>query len=241
MSEHDIVLGENPFAVDPATPPVPWTVVQTVVGLLLFWGAMFGVALLAGLLRDKQAALSIYFIIYQPLQALPVIAILLWRKATWADIGFAKASRNVLAVGCSLVIGMFVINIVNNLIMVALGVSVQAQTFTGLLKNLQSPAILMLTGIVFAPLFEELVFRGFVFRGLRERLGWKLAAVLSAALFSITHLDFAALVPTFVIGLVFAYLVQKSNSIWPGIILHTLINSFSLCALVLLSNVPGVL
>jgi membrane protease YdiL (CAAX protease family) len=37
-------------------------------------------------------------------------------------------------------------------------------------------------------------------------------------------------IPVFILGYVFAYLYQKSNSIWPGIIIHALVNGLALTA-----------
>jgi hypothetical protein len=170
------------------------------------------------------------------------LVILRLRGATWADVGFQKAQPNVLALGCGLLILALGVTFVNNLIWLFLGFEVQAQQFSGIFQQLDQPALFLITGMFLAPLFEETIFRGFLFGGLRQRLGWRNAALLSSAIFGAMHLSFAAFIPTFALGFLFAYLYQRSNSIWPGIILHTLLNSFSLCTLFMVTQyTPGLL
>ena len=222
----DTILPPNP-----ESPPVPWSLRDTLIGFGLFVLCMVGIGIATTLLPDQGWAMSAYILFYQPLQFIPILVVLLLRGATWADVGFQKGKPNVLALGCGFLVLALGVNLANNLIMFALGVEVQAQEFTGVLSELDQPALLLVTGILLAPLFEEAVFRGFLFGGLRQRLGWVKAALISSAIFAAGHLSIAAFIPTFTLGFLFAYLYQRSGSIWPGIILHTLINSVSLCAL----------
>ena len=218
------------------SPCVPWSFRDTWIGFGLFIVFMFGIGLLPLLFFDNGWMMSVWVLAYQPLQALPILAVLLLRRAAWADVGFRKAQPNVLAIGCGFLILTFFVNFFNNVIMWALGVEVQAQQFTSIFDQLEQPALLLVTGIFIAPLIEETVMRGFLFGGLRQRLGWVKAALISSAIFGALHLSIAAFIPTFTLGFLFCYLYQRSNSTWPGIILHTLINGFGLCAAYLLSQ-----
>lgn len=218
------------------TPAVPWSFRDTWIGFGLFVVCMFGLAVISALVKDISWAMSVFVLAYQPVQAIPIFAILLWRRASWADIGFQRAQPNVLAIGCGLTIGVFFVNFFNNLIMWFLKVEVQAQQFGDIIGGLEQPALFLVTGILIAPIIEEVVMRGFLFAGLRQRIGWVKAALLSSALFGALHLSIAAFIPTAALGLLFSYLYQRSNSIWPGIILHTLINSFGLCGAYLLTQ-----
>ena len=227
----DTILPPNP-----ESPTVPWSFRDTWIGFGLFIVCMVGIGLLPLLLAKTGWMMSVWVLAYQPVQALPVFAILLLRRAMWTDVGFRKAQPNVLALGCGLVFLTFGVNFINNLIMWTLGVEIQAEQFTGILDQLDMPALLLITGILLAPLIEETVMRGFLFAGLRQRLGWVKAALISSAIFGALHLSVAAFIPTFTLGFLFCYLYQRSSSIWPGIILHTLINSLGLCAAYLLSQ-----
>jgi membrane protease YdiL (CAAX protease family) len=231
-----IVLESRP----PENSPLPWTVRDTWIGFALFIVFFVGIGLAPQLLPKDGWIDTVWLLIYQPLQFIPILILLRLRRATWADLGLRKAQPNVMALGCGLIVLLLGLNLVNNLIMVALGVEIQAEQFSGLLASLDQPAIFLVTGILFAPLFEEAIFRGFLFGGLRQKLGWVKAAFISSAIFAVGHLSIAALIPTFALGFLFSYLYQKSNSIWPAIILHMLINSVSLCALMVLmqSDLP---
>jgi membrane protease YdiL (CAAX protease family) len=79
-----------------------------------------------------------------------------------------------------------------------------------------------------APFAEEVVFRGVSFRGLRRRLGFFPAAAVSSVLFSLAHLDLQHGLQLFVVGIVLAWTVERSGSIFPGIVLHAVINLTSL-------------
>ncbi len=67
--------------------------------------------------------------------------------------------------------------------------------------------------------FEELLMRGVVIRGYEKR-GTKTAAVLSAFLFGIMHLDVKNLLATIFMGLLLAYVVIKTGSILASILMH---------------------
>ena len=56
-------------------------------------------------------------------------------------------------------------------------------------------ALFVLVAVVMAPLFEEIVFRGFLFRGLANSWGWVWGAVASAAIFGAAHLQLDVFVP----------------------------------------------
>lgn len=86
------------------------------------------------------------------------------------------------------------------------------KTGMSLLLNIISTAVL--------PAFvEEWIFRGFVFGTLRAH-GDGVAIVLSAALFGLFHGNLVQIPFAFLLGLVLAYLVVLTDSIWPSVALH---------------------
>lgn len=72
---------------------------------------------------------------------------------------------------------------------------------------------LMIYAIVIAPLLEELVFRGYVFRNL-EKYNLKLAAVVSAFLFGIYHMNVVQIPFAFLMGLLLAYIAYNYGFKW---------------------------
>jgi len=82
-----------------------------------------------------------------------------------------------------------------------------------------------------APISEEIFFRGFIFGGFRKRLSFPLAAVLSAAIFGLSHYTGGgseAVVPQLAfLGLALAWVYEETGSIYPTIALHVLNNAFA--------------
>lgn len=93
--------------------------------------------------------------------------------------------------------------------------------------------ILFLLLVIFTPLVEESLFRGFMFNGLRRRWGWVVAAIMSAFIFGAIHGQLNVGIDTFIMSLYSAWLFHKSNSIWPSIGLHALKNGLAFMALFL--------
>jgi hypothetical protein len=79
-----------------------------------------------------------------------------------------------------------------------------------------------LAGIVLVgPFFEELVFRGFLYGTLRGRFSRAAAVLTSAGLFSLVHgYSLVGFLSVFWSGVVFAWIYEKSGSLWPSIAAH---------------------
>jgi membrane protease YdiL (CAAX protease family) len=78
-----------------------------------------------------------------------------------------------------------------------------------------------------APILEELIFRGVVLKKFLQKYSPTKAIVLSSVIFGIAHMNPWQFVAAFSIGLVIGWIYWKTNSIWPGIFMHFLNNSFS--------------
>ncbi len=57
--------------------------------------------------------------------------------------------------------------------------------------------------------------------------GFVIAALISAAIFGILHGQVNLFIDTFVLGLALAWLVNKTDSLWPAIGLHMLKNGIA--------------
>lgn len=88
-----------------------------------------------------------------------------------------------------------------------------------------------LAAAVIAPIAEEIMFRGFLYRLLRKRLPTWAAVPISAAFFAVLH-GIPPLIPMlFFLGVVFALVVEHTRSLYCSIILHAVQNSVALLAL----------
>lgn len=88
-----------------------------------------------------------------------------------------------------------------------------------------SPFGYIIIGLM-APLVEEIVFRGAILRAL---LRWKsnpwIGILISAALFSVIHMNPAQMPHAFLIGILLGWMYYRTDSIIPGVIYHWVNNS----------------
>jgi membrane protease YdiL (CAAX protease family) len=226
---------------EPVKYSVPWKPIDNWIGLLLLaviYGGLLWLAVNSDRSRLVQSGL---LVIVQLSFLLPLAIIFAWRKVSWKSLGFGKFDLATLGIGCGLLIAGYAFILLHNGILMLLGVETQGEQITQLFGNLSSPVWFFIVGAILAPLVEEMFFRGFLFQGFRARYGWVPGLLLSSAIFGIAHLDPVALVPTFILGCVLAYMYQRSNSIWPGVIFHTMINSLGLCAAYLATQYPNLI
>ncbi|MBV6393685.1 MAG: hypothetical protein KPEEDBHJ_02927 [Anaerolineales bacterium] len=221
----------------PSAPgPVAWTANDSWLGLgallLLTAGFLFALAQLPQTRMSGLAALSLFEFI--PL--IPVAVILAYRKASWVELGLRRFDRNALSLGCGLLVAVYILVILNNLVMVALKIVTQADAIMELLDEIQSPLLFAFVTAFVAPVTEELFFRGFLFQGLRAKYGWVNALMFSSIIFALFHGQIATLIPTFLLGALFSYMVQRSGSIFPSMVLHFVVNSMGVCAMLAASQ-----
>ena len=90
--------------------------------------------------------------------------------------------------------------------------------------------LFILVAVVMAPLFEEVVFRGFLFRGFANSWGWQWGAVASAALFGLAHLQLDVFIPLASLGFGLAWVYKRTGSLWTCITMHALFNLIAVVA-----------
>ena len=75
--------------------------------------------------------------------------------------------------------------------------------------------------VAFAPaICEEMLFRGFVFSGFKNSYKKWTAIIISAIIFGVFHTSLIRLIPTAILGGVFAYLVYSTGSLFSSMICH---------------------
>ena len=82
----------------------------------------------------------------------------------------------------------------------------------------------ILSLVLFAPVFEELICRGLVLGSLRARYGVTIAWVVSSLFFGVLHGQPVQVINGFVVGLVLGYVYIATDSLWATMILHALNN-----------------
>lgn len=87
---------------------------------------------------------------------------------------------------------------------------------------------LVISTCILAPLFEELVCRGLILRGIAACGGSPRRAILwSAFFFALVHLNPWQSIPAFVLGVFFGWVYWRTGSLWTTILLHAVNNGIS--------------
>jgi membrane protease YdiL (CAAX protease family) len=151
------------------------------------------------------------------------------RRGIWREIGCGLLGY--LAGVPLLIIGMIVVAVLSQLSGI--------QGSHPIIEELRgSPGQLALTFIlacIFAPITEELMFRGALFAHLRERFGWWISAPIVAVIFAIIHpQSWIALPALATLALVFAAIREWRGSIVGCMAAHALHNGLALTFAVLL-------
>ena len=110
----------------------------------------------------------------------------------------------------------------------------------GVMLTQKAPAWLgILAGAFLSPIWEEIMFRGFVLNRLNESLNFWNSIVISAFLFMLTHVPYWVsknglsrpvikdILNVFLLGCLFGWVMKKTNSLWPAIGAHIANNFIS--------------
>jgi membrane protease YdiL (CAAX protease family) len=106
----------------------------------------------------------------------------------------------------------------------------EAPPIEKLLSSTKAVYVFAVFGIGAAPLFEEIIFRGFLFKVLFDIGGSGAAVSVTAILFALLHLpqlwgSWAGVGLIFVVGYVLSFVRLRSNSLIPSFIIHTSYNT----------------
>jgi membrane protease YdiL (CAAX protease family) len=94
-----------------------------------------------------------------------------------------------------------------------------------------------LVSVILAPIFEEILFRGFLFSSLRARMKARPANWIQAFAFAFLHFNPAGFVPLMALGVVIGKLRESTSSVVPGILIHAMYNT--LVSLIMLFQLGG--
>lgn len=223
------------------SPAVPWTLRDIWIGLgmLALWLAVsLGSMLLLGQLGIKiNTGLLVAF--WEAALLVPTWWLTVRKyKVRWAALGIRRFAWPMLALGIGLLLAVYLFNVLYGVLLYFF-LKLRIQTdWVSVFGKLEHPWLFIVGAAVVAPVVEELFFRGFLFAGLRQRLGWVKAGLISAALFSLVHFTPTAMPPIFLLGCIFALLYEKSRSLWPAILVHATMNTVGVAAAYWLSQNP---
>jgi hypothetical protein len=91
-------------------------------------------------------------------------------------------------------------------------------------------AVAAVMALLLAPVCEEILFRGFLFGGLRRRMRFRWAALLSAIPFAALHADPVRLVGLTVIGVMLAGIYERRKTLVASMAAHATLNTIAVLA-----------
>ncbi len=96
--------------------------------------------------------------------------------------------------------------------------------------------IFFITACVAAPIFEEIIFRGFLLPSLTRYMPVWGAVVASSLLFAIAHLSLSEVLPLATLGMVLGLVYSRSRNLLSSMLLHGLWNAGTLLSLFVLGS-----
>ncbi|WFU76499.1 type II CAAX endopeptidase family protein [Bradyrhizobium sp. CB2312] len=241
----DSLNPDHPPLIETPAPPRVWKFWGTALWGILIFVAMFvgqiGAIVLLVVLRGLPMDLaSLQSIGHEPqalalsvIMGLPATLAAVWlairiKKASFTDyIALYWPSWRQLLFGA---VGLVLIVLAWEVVSRSLGREATPGFMTDLLKSGRDKGAALMLLIAFsvaAPMSEEVLARGFLFRGWSASfLRVSGAIILSSLVWTIVHLqyDIYFLAEVFTIGLWFGYMRYRANSLWLTIILHALNN-----------------
>lgn len=100
-------------------------------------------------------------------------------------------------------------------------------------SGLLGPVITFLIAAATPGFCEEFFFRGLLLTEYEKKMGYFQAALITALLFGMFHFNLMNFFGPFVLGLIFAWVMQVTNSIWTAMLGHMVNNSFAVVMLYL--------
>ncbi|WP_173915353.1 CPBP family intramembrane glutamic endopeptidase [Halobacillus sp. Marseille-Q1614] len=178
---------------------------------------------LTGIVIAMVLITGVYFIALRP------------KQLKWNEVGVrafpAKDWRRILLWTLLLMIGGFaVLTFISYF-----GHTSENSKTESLQQNLSLMTLLigLISAAVISPIYEEIFYRGFLYRWLRTRVGMTWGILISSLIFTAAHYPTTNTMPiNFMDGVVFAWAYERTNSIWPGVIVHGLVNGISILLVV---------
>ena len=139
-------------------------------------------------------------------------------------VGFRSISVKAVIAVVAALIGFLVLSVLVNYV---LGLPAETDVMTDAYITSIWPALFWIATIIFAPLFEEVFFRGFLFEGFRySRMGATGAVIVTSLVWAGFHMQYGLfqIASIFVLGIILGIARYRTGSIWAPLIMHVLNN-----------------
>jgi membrane protease YdiL (CAAX protease family) len=99
----------------------------------------------------------------------------------------------------------------------------------------ESVGLTLVATVLCAPVVEEIVCRGFFTNRINKTMSFTAAAIISALMFGVLHMNINQFCYATVLGLIFAYTNRASGSIFTSMIMHIVFNGYNMALLFMLN------
>lgn len=211
------------------TPALLSVSLYLLVGLLvLVWGSSLpetGVRYVVGM--AVECGLALEALLFMRFERLSIRETLRWRWPGWQSL--------VLSGG--VVFGLWLVSILLNLMTTAVFGYTTPLSPSMFPRNAPEAFLLILSTVVVAPLCEEIMFRGYVQRAYERRHPW-IGIAVSGVIFALYHLRFQGAFALMPIAFALGFVAWRSNSLFPGMLLHAAYNSIATAVIIASSFFP---
>ncbi|MEJ5309575.1 MAG: CPBP family intramembrane glutamic endopeptidase [Anaerolineae bacterium] len=213
----------------PETPSLLAVNLYLLLGLIAIVGSSYafqdvGVHYVVGIAVEVVLAVGALLFLRLEKRTMPWRAIretLRWRWPGWRLVGL----------GGALAMGLWMLGVMLNLITVGIFGYTTPVEPTMFPRTVLEALLLLVATVIAAPLCEEIIFRGYVQRAYERRSPWT-GILVSGLIFALYHLRFQgapALVP---VALALGFVAWRSDSLFPGILLHAAYNGVASAILI---------
>jgi membrane protease YdiL (CAAX protease family) len=231
--------------------PVPWTPHDVLIGLLLFIGVFvilplpLAVPLTLLFNPDSRPVLAVSIV-----ASVPIYLAIAWIAVRftfgkygggWARLGVSAPTLSTVGWAAGALLAAFVVSSIYAAIVNLFGIDALNQKCADQVpESIRGSALLLgmsaVLAVVFAPVCEELFFRGFVFPGLARAWGPVAGIAASGILFGSAHLLgnptlYKSMIQFSAIGMVFAFVYWRSGSIFSTMLAHFSFNLIGIIAI----------
>lgn len=173
---------------------------------------------LNGLIMAIIFTTALYFIVLKP------------KEQSWKTVGLTHFHLRDWKLIAFWTIILIVVSIVLVIGMSFIGVG----TENSKTESLQSQMTLLnftigfVSAAIISPIYEEIFYRGFLYRFFSSRYGVLSGMLISSLIFTVVHIPTYNTLPVnFVSGLIFSWVYHKTGSIIPSILIHGIFNGIA--------------
>lgn len=175
---------------------------------------------LIGLIMSIIFTLGVYFIAIRP------------KSLSWKEVGFQRFKKSywgpILGWTIVLIIGSILLSYIVEWIF-DMGTDNSKTDSLQTRLTTMNIVIAFVSAAIISPIYEEIFYRGFLYRWIRTKYGLLAGMLISSFIFMLVHIPtFNSLPYTFLSGLIFAWTYEKTQSIYPAMIIHALFNGLAI-------------